>query len=389
MEAGLPESCLDSSARPPILAPGEGGEVTGRDAVCGLGAVQMFLALACATRPAGTEDSSDRADAAAPTGAQVFRPERAVAGFPFPIRLVFRGEASVPVSTGLFEADNPFAIALRPVAGRVVRTTRGPDRPGRVVRTSGGPDRPGRDGATYVFPVRASRRALLGPLRGRRSGRGGRRETGRPTFTLPEGRTCEIVLDLSGLVCLREKDGDTELCRFRRLAPGAYELEIGHPSPAFKTPARPVEFLAPTPPEHRLLARLNNFGPAESIWRTFVLRHPEATEGMDLADFRPEARAQMGYHLMLARLVHSESPVAEFEITDDEIAQLLPAYRTEALLLRFEVELARGDDEAVGKTRSGVLAARPYAAKALEGIAERGGLITDLRGRIATSTDSE
>ncbi len=342
-----------------------------RGAGCGLVSVQFLLALACATRPAGTldrpTDPADTSDTAAPAGAEASCPERAVAGFPFPIGLVFRGGAEVPTSTGLFEADNPFSIELRPLADR--------------------------DGPTYVFPVRASRRALLGPVRGRRPGRDARRgirKPGRPTFALPEGRTCEIVLDLSGLACLRRTEGgDTEFCRFRRLAPGAYRLGISHPSIEFRAPARPVAFSAPSAEEHRLLARLNNLGPVGSTWKAFVLLFPELTEGVDLGAFRPEARAQLGYYLMLVRLVHSEEPVAELEITDDEVAALLPAHRTEALLLRYEIELARGDEEAAGKTREAILAARPYAAKALEGITERGGAITGLRRTIEIRADTE
>ncbi len=363
---------------------GEGGEVRGRGALFGLLVAYVFLSLACTTRPAGTPDRptapADTSDAAEPdlgspalrgqvegaAGAEASCPELAVAGFPFPIRLVFGGGAEVPMSTGLFEEDNPFSIKLRPVAGR--------------------------DGATYVFPVRASRRALLGPVRGRRPRRDGRRgirKPGRPTFALPEGRTCEIVLDLSGLVCLLEKDGDTELCRFRRLAPGAYGLEISHPSVEFRAPARPVAFSAPSAEEHRLLARLNNLGPVGSIWKAFVVLFPELTGGVDLAAFRPEARAQLGYCLMLVRLVHSEKPVAELEITDEEVAALLPAYRTAALLLRYEMELARGDGKAAGRTREAILAARPYAVKALEGIVERGGAITGLRRTIGIRADTE
>ena len=330
-------------------------------------ALCALLTFACTTRPSGTADRADVAEAAepantaGPAGAEVFYPRLAVAGFPFPIRLVFKGEAKVPTSTGLFEADNPFSVALRSVAGR--------------------------EEVTYVFPARASRRALLGPVGARRSGR---RELKRPTFALPEGRACEIVLDLSRLACLREEgEGPRKLFRYRRLAPGSYALEMRRPALALRTRPRPVEFTAPTLPEHRLLARLNNFGPSGTIWKTFVLRYPEAIHGVDLARFRPQARAQMGYHLLLARLVHSDAPLAELEITDAEVAELLPAYRTEALILRCEIELARGDDEAAEKTRAAILAARPYAMKALEDIAERGGVVGSLRRATGGKADAE
>ena len=367
-------------------------------------ALFALFALACAERPAPRPahtvgPAGDGPTAGEPTAAEVRCPARAIAGLPFPVRLVFRGEAEVPVSTGLFAADNPFSITLRPVAA--VRQAHDGD----VLSVSKGVT--GEDGTAYVFPVRLSRRTLLGPVR--RRGRGEPRKpagpvgtmtarTGRrgPTFALPEGRTCEVVLDMSGLACVREAEGgETQLRQFRRLSAGPYALEIGHPSLAFETPAAQVEFAAPSAEGHRLLARLNNLGPVESVWKTFVLGFPELTEGVDLAELRPEAREQIGFHLLLARLVHSGTPLEDLAIADDEIAALLPAYRTEARLLRFEIELAclradthrqaRGDEEAAGKTREAILAVRPYAAEALDGIAEGGGIIAELRRAAETA----
>jgi hypothetical protein len=103
--------------------------------------------------------------------------------------------------------------------------------------------------------------------------------------------------------------------------------------------------------------------------------------GVDPELLSAPGRQQMGYLMLLARLVRSRAPVGELRLAEEEAASLLPAYRTEALLLRYEIEKARDDAAAAAATREAVIAARPHAGALLDYIAERGGAIALHRKR--------
>jgi hypothetical protein len=119
-------------------------------------------------------------------------------------------------------------------------------------------------------------------------------------------------------------------------------------------------------------------------WQVFVERNERAMRGIDPKRFSELGRQQMSYLMLLAKLVRSKTPISEITILEKDTTHLLPGYRAEFLVLRYEIETARDDDATAQATRAAVLAERPNAGALLDYIDERGGTIAIYRKAAAT-----
>ncbi|MHC5055388.1 MAG: hypothetical protein ACYTKD_11795 [Planctomycetota bacterium] len=274
---------------------------------------------------------------------EVCLPAEAVSGLPVPVRLVVHGEAEVSPSR-LMGLANPFPLTLAS------------------------------DEVTYEFPARRyfvhrpPRRnyhvpgpeALKLPLR---------------KVKLERGDTGEFVFDLDLLDRVATEDDAAG----EGVMPGEYLVEMTDPDLCFEYARREVRFVAPNAEERYLLRSLARLKSEKPRWQVFVERNERAMRGVDPERFSELGRRQMSYVMLLARLVRSETPIGELAIREEDTALLLPGYRTEVLILRYEIETARGDDRAAQATRAAILEARPYAGVLLDHIAERGGVIAHHR----------
>jgi hypothetical protein len=276
---------------------------------------------------------------------EVRLPAEVVAGLPVPVRLVVHGEAEVS-SSRLIGLANPFPITLAS------------------------------DRTTYEFPAR---RYFV-----HRPSRRNYHVPGPEKLKLPlrkveveGGETSEFVLDLD-LLDRNVTKGDAEK---ERILPGEYTVEMTDPELGFEYAGRKVRFVAPNAEERYLLRNLARLKSEKPRWQVFIERNDVVMRGVDPELLSAPGRQQMGYLMLLARLVRSRAPVGELRLAEEEAASLLPAYRTEALLLRYEIEKARDDAAAAAATREAVIAARPHAGALLDYIAERGGAIALHRKR--------
>ena len=198
------------------------------------------------------------------------------------------------------------------------------------------------------------------------------------------GESSEFVLDLDLLERVVTK-GDAEE---ERILPGEYTVEMTDPELGFEYAGRKVRFVAANAEERYLLRNLARLKSEKPRWQIFIERSEDVMRGVDPERLSDPGRKQMGYLILLARLVRSRKPIGEIPFGEGETASLLPAYRTEGLLLRYEIETARGDTAAAAATREAVLAARPQARALLDYVAGNGGAIALYRKRARTRAGS-
>lgn len=115
---------------------------------------------------------------------------------------------------------------------------------------------------------------------------------------------------------------------------------------------------------------------------TFVRNGREALAGVDTAGFSRTARGQLAYHLLLNRFIREKTPIANLKIPGwflDGGKVLLPGLETEVRLLRYEIELAQGNEAESDRLRKEILAAHPHDEMLLDFIRSRGGYIARFR----------
>jgi len=297
--------------------------------------------LAAGTCPGGEEP-------AAPV-VEVDWPPVAVIGLPVLVRLVVHGDASVAPAR-LQGRVNPFLFEMRS------------------------------DGASYRFPAARFREIP--------SGRRNYHEPYPATFRLPiqktrvaAGESCEFVFDLGQVERIPARGG---------LAPGTYAVEFLEPGFEFLPEREAIRLVEPNAEEGKLIANLASIPAAPpaaprgrrtapatggSAWDALVERSDLALAGVDPARLSRPATRQLQYWLVLARLVGDAAPIGELSLLPADLDGLLPGYRNEVLMLRYEIETARGDVARAEATRAEVLSQRPNAAALLDHIRGRGGAI--------------
>ena len=289
---------------------------------------------------------------------EVRTPREAVVGLPLPVQFIVHGEASV-VPGRLMGKTNPFAFEMRS------------------------------DGATYGFPARHHLEV--------RPPRRNYHRPGPEVIKLPmrktrleRGESCEFVIDLSlldrvaGPLNPRHGGGQPGRGKADDIVPATYVLEFLTPGFEFERRPGSIRLAAPNAEEKKLLRNLSLIGSSRPKWLTFVERNDLAMAGVDAKGFSTAGRRQLEFHSLLAGFVKAKRPVGELTLPPGGLEGLLPGYRGEALLLRYELELARADLAGAGKTRAEILARRPRAGELLDYVRKRGGRIA--RGRRAGGT---
>ncbi len=291
------------------------------------------------------------AASAAERTVEVSFPAEAVTGLPVPVRLLVQGEAEVFPSR-LMGLANPYHLTLAS------------------------------DETVYEFPARR--------YRVRRPARRNYHVPGPETLKLPlrkvkieRGESCEFVLDLS-LLDRVAVEGDAE---DGRVMPEEYLVTMVDPDLRFEYARRKIRLVEPNAEERLLLRNLAQLESEKPRWQVFVGRSERAMRGVDPQRFSDLGRKQMSYLMLLAKLVRSKTPIGELTIREEEAAGLLPGYGIEVLILRYEIETARGDAAAAQTTRTAILAARPHAGTLLDYIAEREGMIARCRAASRPGSD--
>ena len=280
-------------------------------------------------------------------------PREAVVGLPLPVQFIVHGEASVAPGR-LMGKTNPFAFEMRS------------------------------DGATYGFPARHHLEVRPPRRNYHRPGPEVIRLPMRKT-RLERGESCEFVIDLSlldrvaGPLDPRHSGGRPGRGKVDGIAPGRYVLEFLTPGFEFECRPGSIRLAAPNAEERKLLRNLSLTGSSRPKWLTFVERNDRATAGVDVKGFSGAGRRQLAFHSLLAGLVKAKRPVGELALRPGDLEDFLPGYRNEALLLRYELELARADRAGAEKTRAEILAQRPQAGALLDYVRKRGGRIARSR----------
>jgi hypothetical protein len=308
---------------------------------------------------------------------EVHCPAEAVIGLPLPVRLVIRGEASI-VPPHLTASTNPFPFTM----------------------TS--------DEATCTFPARRFREVGSWQPRYHEPRQDSYRIPLRKT-RVTRGKSCEFVMDLSLLdFTLGPHGPGRRMSRpFARggewrtpLAPGTYVVEFREPGLDFELHPDAIRLVEPNAEERKLLERLaSSFRmkagrrpggrrPNGEAWRTFVEQNGAVMSGLDTAKFSDAGREQLRYYSLLASFVASELPMGELAVGQEDLDGLLPGYRNEVLALRYEIELARGDQAGAEETRRAILWDRPDAAAVLDHVRDRGGMIARSRKAAAVVSPS-
>jgi hypothetical protein len=118
-----------------------------------------------------------------------------------------------------------------------------------------------------------------------------------------------------------------------------------------------------------------------SEWVFLVENASDVLSGVDPALFSEVGSQQLKYHLLLGRLVGSKMPIGELELTAADSENLLAAFETEFLILRHEIEMARGDTAMANATEQEILLHRERGIDSLDFLQSLTGVIARFRSR--------
>jgi hypothetical protein len=248
---------------------------------------------------------------------EVSLPEKAVMGLPLPLRVVVK-EGIVELANGTpWGAINPVAMEWK---GRETHEV-----PVTEVETYEGP-------MLMVMP-HPERRVMTRPAPRRRWGERGVTEM-----------AAEVVIPM-GLrpATGREKFGAGD---YRVTFSGVEELV---------TKEQHVLLQMPNEAEAKFIAYCDN--DYLRSWDRCVLNY--GLRPVDWGAFSPEGRRQAGFLRMLLEAVYSEKPIGELTITDEQIAELLPAHQPWGMLLKYEVEFKAGRMAEARRVREAIRARSP------------------------------
>ena len=277
-----------------------------------------FVAQAC-----GSEVVSPRVDIRAPS--------EMVAGFPMPIELRVLGQKEVMDSsmlrdvsmfTYIMKSDQHIYYYLRNIH---ITGKRVPDP---------FPD-PGGHAGTMSVPA--------------------------PRINVPANTTGQFILDLTHL---KKIDSVTHE-PFENVEPGTYTLKLfARANPQLHGSQPTVEIQEPNIFEQRLIDRLDALESNRPKWETFILHAPELLEGIPIALLSDAGRRQIGYHLLLADLVHDPREISQLTIEDNAFVQnLWSGYQTSVLILRYEIALASDNQEQIDLLKEVIQQINPTALK--------------------------
>ena len=268
-------------------------------------------------------------------------PPAVVAGLPMPCDLSVEGEGPV-VSVSLLSHFNPFDIQFRSATQQYRFHPKLTDR----TRISG----------THEFLT-----ATAGGVR------------------IAHGEVHRFVMDLSNLeINVRFARGKRIVVRPDTMEPGDYEIVAENPI-AVSVAQKTITLVAPNEEERRLLERIYGLDSKGSTWRSFVIHADEVLDGIRIDEFSELGRRQLQYLLLLAHLVHSDLEIRELTIPAGDVEGLWEVYRIDALLLRYEIELAAGRTLDAEVFFDPILAARPSLNYLPSRMSTHGGLIASLR----------
>lgn len=310
----------------------------------------IFIGICClATVPLAVAGDN-------PPGISVTFPDEAVAGLPLPFHLRIHGPISIP-EPRLFRSVLPFSFKMVT------------------------------EGQHYVFPKASENRYPL--VVGTKMAPSGRIVADR-VVRLAKVRLIELrneeetsaSLDLGQIYIQRgESVADRKpLLRARFvLLPGDYILQVGDQEKVTFSQTD-LKVVAPNATEEDLSKQLDELVRRTSSsatmvamnpeWTIYVLMYPEISAKLELEKISNQGKKQLHYYTVLARLVHDQRPISELDFGDEMLADIIPAYKADLLLLRLEIEIARNDQEAAKKTRSEIIQERPSMEIYLDGMKE-------------------
>jgi hypothetical protein len=202
-----------------------------------------------------------------------------------------------------------------------------------------------------------------------------------PTVVEP-GQACELVVDLTALA---DADGRSQRPR-SRLRAGEYAIVCADPELSFSPASLRIRLVEPNDAERRAGAVLR--GPAgEWLWVDAAARLARSPVPIERSSLSDPGRSQLAYVLALAGLVSDRRAIAELEPPCAD-ATMPACCRTEMLVLRYEIELARNARDRAEVTRAFITARSAPLAPLVEQIRQTGvGPIARARGAdIGTGT---
>lgn len=207
-----------------------------------------------------------------------------------------------------------------------------------------------------------------------------------PKVKISPDEANSFVLDLSNLeINVRIAKGIRTAVSPDQLQAGEYQIVVDVPgmSVTVDSEQKSITLVEPNPEERKLLDRVYGLVPRGSVWRSFVTHADEILSGIQIDKLSELAQRQMQYHLLLARLVHSDSDIADLTILDGDVEGLWLVYQTDVLMLRYEIDMAAGRVSEAEALRVLILLTRPTARYHLDAMESRGGLIAGLRGNLS------
>lgn len=280
-------------------------------------------------------------------------PATAVAGFPVPVQLVLAGPGQVTPSN-IFLPLIPFTVTLQGGGQQYEFPAR------RVIEF--------RPPLHSTSPPRPPSRTRLAPV------------------TVGPGATMEYVFDLSVMRCRACGNSNQDIFG-HELPAGTYQVRVDGEGLSVTLENPTLTLTEPNPEERRFQRLLSDEfdlkGPAteleESIWVLFLRESNNILSQIDLGLFSPESLDQLQYHLVLARLASEPVPISALQILPEDTETLLPAYETEMLVLRHEIEVARSDSAAASATESQILLRRNLGSGNVDHVQIKTGVIAKIR----------
>lgn len=184
-----------------------------------------------------------------------------------------------------------------------------------------------------------------------------------PRIRIPANTQGRFLLDLTHLKMIDASNHKT----INKIEPGVYKLSLyAGARPPLNWQHTTIEILEPNIMEQRLIDRLDAIKSNRQSpkWETFILNAPEILDGIPIAMMSEAGRRQIGYHLLLADLVHDPREIMQLTIDDKAFAQnLWPGYRTSVLLLRYEIALASDNQDQIDLLKEVIQQINPTALK--------------------------